>query len=221
VLGNSSGQVGRNVFHFQTTVAGFVPRARQRSRAVSNGISDFRSVVPAADVRSISNGSSKNVYMGGICDGSAGGMPITTDGSVWRFSSVAWVVSAHVRGSRSRTRCATRLSGSTFLLDMVAEDAPQLSNQVDLDPTVRDIFDVPVPRITSKSSVRTECAPVLRPVMKQIVANAGATAVFIAPCDAKVAGPPPSAQTDLRMGDDPATSRPTPKAALHVDNPRD
>jgi hypothetical protein len=31
---------------------------------------------------------------------------------------------------------------------MQSEDAPQLSNRVDLDPEVRDVFGLPVPRIT-------------------------------------------------------------------------
>ena len=48
-LGNSSGQVGRNLmFHFQTNVNG-LPAERvhgQRGRAVTHGISDFRGVEP-------------------------------------------------------------------------------------------------------------------------------------------------------------------------------
>ena len=54
-LGNSSGQVGRNLmFHFQTNVNGFLPERvhGQRGRAVTHGISDFRGVEPGGADRS-------------------------------------------------------------------------------------------------------------------------------------------------------------------------
>ncbi len=36
-------------------------------------------------------------------------------------------------------------------LSMVGEDLPQLANVVDLDPTIRDVYGLPVPRITHTS----------------------------------------------------------------------
>src|SRR5437016_3121351 len=59
-LGNSSGQVGRNLmFHLQTNVNGFVPQRvhGQRGRAVTHGISDFRGVMPGgAEIRGFRGG---------------------------------------------------------------------------------------------------------------------------------------------------------------------
>src|SRR5262249_52942837 len=59
------------------------------------------------------------------------------------------------------------------------------------------------------------------PIMRQIVSNAGAQAVFVAPCDAKISGPPTSAHImgTLRMGSDPASSVTDPSGRFHdVDN---
>ncbi|HYC21613.1 MAG TPA: GMC family oxidoreductase, partial [Candidatus Bathyarchaeia archaeon] len=228
VLGNSSGQVGRNLmFHFQTNVDGFAPQRihGQRSRAVSNGITDFRGVEPGGEtIRIIRDGSNLNVYMGGICEmGSAGGTPITTDGSVYAFQ----IGQLGATGTRSglALKNAMRdmpLGQHVFGLTMQAEDAPQLTNQVDLDPTVRDIFGVPVPRVTYRNHPYEQSARQFYiPLLKQIVMNAGATSVFVAPCDAKIAGPPTSAHImgTLRMGSDSRTSVTNPAGRFHdVDN---
>jgi choline dehydrogenase-like flavoprotein len=228
VLGNSSGQVGRNLmFHFQTNVDGFAPQRvhGQRSRAVSNGITDFRGVDPGGEtIRVISDGSNKNVYMGGICEmGSAGGTPITTDGSVYAFQ--LGQLGAVATRSGLALKNAMRdlpLGQHVFGLTMQAEDAPQLTNQVDLDPKVRDIFGVPVPRVTYRNHPYEQSARQFYiPLLKQIVMNAGATSVFVAPCDAKIAGPPTSAHImgTLRMGNDPATSVTNAGGRFHdVDN---
>jgi choline dehydrogenase-like flavoprotein len=196
----------------------------QRSRAVSNGITDFRGVEPGGEaIRVLHDGSVGGVYMGGICEfGSAAGTPITFDGSVYAFE----LGQRGAVGTRSGLALKNAMRDSpigqhVLGLTMQAEDAPQLSNQVDLDPRVRDVFGVPVPRVTYKNhpyelSARTFYLP----VMKQLVQNAGAT-VFVEPCDAKLSGPPTSAHImgTLRMGDDPATSVTDGRGRFHdVDN---
>jgi gluconate 2-dehydrogenase alpha chain len=227
-LGNSSGQVGRNLmFHFQTTVAGFTPQRvhGQRSRAVSNGMSDFRGVEPGGEtIRLVRDGSSKSVYMGGICEmGSAGGTPITGDGAVYAFQlSQLGAVGARAGLALKNALRDAPLGQHVIGMTMQAEDAPQLSNQVDLDPIVRDVYGIPVPRITYRNHAYEQGARAFYlPVMKQIVMNAGATATFIAPCDAKIAGPPTSAHImgTLRMGNDAASSVTNAQGRFHdVDN---
>src|SRR5262249_33658293 len=87
-LGNSSGQVGRSLmFHFQTSVNGFLPERvhGQRGRAVTHGISDFRGVEPGGTtIRVVRDADGPHVYMGGICEfGASQGLPITEDGEVY------------------------------------------------------------------------------------------------------------------------------------------
>ncbi len=96
-----------------------------------------------------------------------------------------------------------------FALIMQAEDAPQLTNRVDLDPTIVDVFDRPVPRVTySQHDYEKQARLFYVPIMKQVLLNAGATQVFVNPCDVTLGGAPGSRHVmgTLRMGNDPATS---------------
>src|SRR5205823_5711818 len=91
---------------------------------------------------------------------------------------------------------------------MQAEDAPQRTNLVDLDPTYRDVYGLPVPRITYKPHAYEMAARMFYlPLMKQIVRNAGAPAdkVFVTPTDQQQGAAPSSRHImgTLRMGTDP------------------
>jgi choline dehydrogenase-like flavoprotein len=103
---------------------------------------------------------------------------------------------------------------------MVGEDMPQLANRVDLDPNLRDVYGLPVPRITY-SAHRHEIAASLfyGPELQAIcAASPGAVASSFLPIGAIVeqtggfgsplAGPASTAHImgTARMGDDPATS---------------
>jgi choline dehydrogenase-like flavoprotein len=211
-LGDGSGLVGAHLmFHHQTTVTGFVP-ARvhgQRGRAVTHGLSDFRGVEPGgAALRVFETVDGPRLYLGGIVEfGAPQGLPISEDGMVFAFR-------LPTGGARfgSRLKNAVRdaaLSQHLIALIMQGEDAPQPANRVDLDPTVRDVFGVPVARVTyHPHAFELETRRFYVPVMRQILENAGCRRVFTAPCETLLGDPPTSRHVmgTLRMGADPATS---------------
>ena len=230
-LGNSSGQVGRNLmFHLQANVNGFIPQRihGERGRAVSHGVSDFRGVEPGGSMPRVfdANGSPA-VFLGGITEfGGSQGLPITDDGFVMAFQLPSTL------GARFGTRLKNAmrdgaLSQHLISTIMQAEDAPQLTNQVDLDPTVRDIFGLPAARVTyAAHAYELNARNFFLPYLTQLVTNAGAQGVFIAPCDT-LQFPPlvtsaPNSRHEmgtLRMGPDPATSVTNPQGRFHdVDN---
>src|SRR5262249_5323744 len=218
--------VGRNLmFHFQSNVNGFLPERvhGQRGRAVSHGLSDFRGVEPGGDaIRVVTVGGTMRVAMGGICEfGASQGLPITEDGHTYAMDLPGAL------GARSGLALKNALHDGAlgqhlFGLTMQAEDAPQRTNRVDLDPTVRDIFGMPAPRITYRSHpYELEARRFYLPYMRQVVANARATNVFAAPCDAALGDPPTSHHImgTLRMGTSSADSVVDPNGRFHdLDN---
>jgi gluconate 2-dehydrogenase alpha chain len=215
-LGNASDLVGRNLmFHLQNNVNGFLPHRvhGQRGRAVTHGTTDFRGVEPGGQaVRVFDVGGTKSVNLGGICEFSASqGQPITEDGSVYAIQ-----LPLARRGLALKNAMRDQPIGQhLFGLLMQAEDAPQLGNRIDLDPTVRDVFGQPVARVTYQNhpfELQARCFYL--PYMKDVVRNAGATQVFLAP----LLGDPPSSRHvlgTLRMGADPATSVTRPDGRFH------
>jgi gluconate 2-dehydrogenase alpha chain len=225
-LGNSSDQVGRNLmFHFQTNVNGFMPQRvhGQRGRAVSHGISDFRGVEPGgAAIRVVDVDGQPGAFLGGICEfGGPQGLPITEDGEVFAIDLPSFLGRRFGQGLKNAMRDGA-LSQHLLGLIMQGEDAPQLSNRVDLDPEVRDVFGLPVPRITyGTHSYERSARAFYIPFMKQVLENAGATGVFVTPSDALFGDPPSSRHIlgTLRMGPDPSTSVVDPQGRFHdVDN---
>jgi gluconate 2-dehydrogenase alpha chain len=222
-LGNASGQVGQNLmFHFQTNVNGFFPRRvhGDRGMAVTSGLAEFRGVEPGgAEVRVVDTMAGGRAYMGGVCEFAAPqGLPITEDGDVY---TVQLPVAGLGAGLKQLFRDMP-LGQHLFGLLMQGEDAPQRSNNVTLDPTVRDVFGLPAPRITYKNHpFETDARAFYVPIMREVIANAGGTNVFLTPCDAVFGDPPTSRHQKgtLRMGVDPATSVTRPDGRFHdVDN---
>ncbi len=222
VLVNRSDQVGRNLmFHAQTNVNGFsADRIHgQRGRAVTNGISDFRGVAPGGtEIRVFATSDSPRVALGGICEfGASQGLPITQDGGVYTRTEL--------RGAGARLGLPLKnalrdqaLGQHLFGLTMQAEDAPQATNRVDLDPTVRDVFGLAVPRITyANHPYELATRAFYIPLMKAILQAAGAKVFtvagkpvygFVAPREGALGGPPTSRHVmgTLRMGTDASTS---------------
>lgn len=223
VLGNASGQVGQNLmFHFQSNVNGFFARRvhGQRGMAVTSGLSDFRGVeAGGAEVRVVETALGARAYLGGVCEFSASqGLTITEDGDVYAFQLPLLALGQPLKNAIRDQPIGQHLFG----LLMQGEDAPVRSNNVTLDPTVRDVFGLPVPRITyANHRFELETRRFYLPVMKQVVANAGTTRVFATPCDFQLGGPPTSRHVKgtLRMGADPTTSVTRPDGRFHgVDN---
>jgi gluconate 2-dehydrogenase alpha chain len=99
---------------------------------------------------------------------------------------------------------------------MQAEDAPQLTNAVDLDRRYRDVYGLPVPRITYKShayerGVRAFYLPHMKAILRQVLRDADVpeseldARIFVTP----LLGDAPTSRHvmgTLRMGASPATS---------------
>ena len=230
VLGNSSGQLGQNLmFHYQSNVNGFLPRRvhGQRGRAVTNGISDFRGVETGGEtIRLFDLSDGKHVFLGGICEfGASQGQPVTEDGAVYAIRLPAF------RGFRARSGTTLKnalrdgaLGQHLFGLTMQAEDAPQRTNFVDLDPAYKDVYGLPVPRVTyAPHAYEMAARKFYAPLMMQIVHNAGAPAskIFLTPTDQQQGSAPSSRHVmgTLRMGNDPAVSVANTGGRFHdVDN---
>jgi choline dehydrogenase-like flavoprotein len=223
-LGNSSGQVGQNLmFHLRTTVNGFVPQRLhgQRGRAVTHGLSDFRGVLPGGEaIRVLQHERHPAVAMGGICEfGASEGKPIADDAMVLtRELPEGFGVRS---GLALKNALRDQAIGQHLLaVVMHAEDAPQRTNAVDLDPRYRDVHGSPVARITYRSHpYELSARRFYRPYLEEIVRAAGVPPekVFVAPLM-----PPPRTHHvlgTLRMGSDPATSVVDPRGRFwDVDN---
>jgi choline dehydrogenase-like flavoprotein len=97
---------------------------------------------------------------------------------------------------------------------MIGEDLAQLANTVDLDPTVKDIYGLPVARITYSTHLYERLASwYWGPRLADIIKAAGGEQVYFLPSDlnALAGGNPIAADTrhisgTMRMGTDPETS---------------
>lgn len=212
-LGDGSGQVGRNLmFHLQTHVNGFMPQRMhgQRGRAITHGLTDFRGVEPGGEtVRVFSGGGSPSVALAGIVEfASSQGLPLADDANVMVFQLPAAATRRYGQGLKNAMRDLP-ISQHLVSLLMQAEDAPQLANRVDLDPTVKDVFGRPVARVTYRPHrFEVEARKFYLPVMRRVLENAGAERIFLAPCETTLRQPPTTRHVmgTLRMGADAATS---------------
>ena len=198
-IGNSSGLVGRNAtFHFQTVALGiFDERVHgDRGRAVTHGIVDFRGVPNDPDRP-----------LGGIVEFGSGVGPVEeAKRYAHELSQRGPRLLAMMRQSPVRDRVVA--------LTMQAEDAPQPTNRVDLDPAVRDVDRLPVARLTYRShAFELSARDYYSPKLLDILEMAGARYCAIVPADeipatAHVMG-------TLRFGSDPATSVCDPTGRFH------
>ena len=188
-LGNSSGRVGRDLlFHFQTIVTGIFEERMHthRGRVVTNGMADFRGVPGDPDRP-----------LGGIIEFGATSKPIEEAMEYMRLPFRGKGLKRLLRESPFRDRMA--------VLTMQGEDAPQASNRIDLDPSLKDLDGLPVARITYQHhkfelAARKHYAPKMLKLLK----TAGAHYGIVAPIDE----PSQSFHVmgTLRFGDHPSTS---------------
>jgi choline dehydrogenase-like flavoprotein len=192
-LGNSSGLVGRNLmFHYQTIGVGLYQESLhgERGRSVTTGISDFRGV-PDDPARPL----------GGIVEFGTNSEKIS-DARTYLFD-------LGFRGSAFKEYLrASPFGAHIAVLIMQAEDAPQPTNRVDLDPDVRDIDGLPVPRITYRPhAFEIAASEFYAPKLIELHGAAGAQFAFVSP--PYEGGPTPSTRHimgTLRMGRDPELS---------------
>ena len=178
-LGNSSGMVGRNLmFHYQTIAVGiFKPRFHgERGRSVTHGIADFRGVLPGGEAIDPAK------KLGGIIEFGTDSEAITPALNNLRAIRVAQSQGTNI--TLKQLLINGPFQARNGALEMQAEDAPQLTNQIDLDPQLRDVFGSPAPRITyANSSFETQARALYAPKMLDILKAAGAEFGFIAPAD--------------------------------------
>lgn len=208
-LGNTSGQLGRHLmFHFQPTVAGFFRQRLhgERGRAITNGMSDFR----------------------GVAEGGETLLPDRPLGGVIEFGTSSEPMLSAVEGLQALPLLqAVGLSLKDLLvespfqahigvLSMMGEDAPQPTNRVDLDPTLRDVYDLPVPRITYRNHrFELDYAAFYTPRMLAVLEAAGAAYGVVQPVSATTPSVSRHIMGGLRMGTDPADSVCDPSGRLH------
>ena len=188
-LGNSSGLVGRNItFHFQTLALGvFEERLHgHRGRSTTHGMLDFRGVA------------GESPYMGGIVEFGGACEPIS---EAQTYTQMLGMSGSTLRSLMKQSPLRDRLMG----LLMQAEDAPQLTNYVDLDPEIVDLDGLPVPRLTyQRHDYELNARKFYIPKLLDVLGAAGAKMTFVQPAD----DVPDSHHVmgTLRFGNDPAQS---------------
>ena len=202
-IGNSSGHLGRHMmFHFQTTGVGiFKQRLHgERGRSITNGMADFRGITEGgAALRA-------DRPLGGVIEFGTSSEPIIAAHESLRPEAVSFARLVGV--SLKQLLVESPFQAHIAVMIMHGEDAPQPTNRVDLDPDpmVRDVFGLPVPRLTYKNhALELDAATFYKPEMLKVLEAAGAAYGFFDPFDPSV--PPRSRHIlgGLRMGDDPRT----------------
>ena len=189
-LGNSSGLIGRNLmFHFQTTVIGVLnDRVHgERGRSVTMGMSDFRGV-PGDPTQPL----------GGVIEFA------TTSDIIDESKNYALQLGKTADILR-RLMLQSQFRDKLGAMIMKAEDAPQVTNRVDLDPQLRDVYGRATSRVTyTNHAFETTTRDFYIPKMLAIHQKAGAQFGLVAPVDT------PSVSRHIvgtmRMGNDPTTS---------------
>jgi choline dehydrogenase-like flavoprotein len=221
-LGNRSGQVGRNLmFHLLTLGVAMFEREVHAWRGPSTTftLDDFVGPerVPGSDLPYLK---------GGLCEVGAGTTPIEEAGFYTALPG-QWGVGMKEMMRRSPAR---RFFAA---ISMVGEDLPQAANRVDLDPSLRDVHGLPIPRIThTPHAFELAASDHFGPRLARICRSApgavvggwlplGALMAATGGFSSPYAGPAGTAHVmgTARMGDDPTTSVVDGTGKLHdVDN---
>jgi gluconate 2-dehydrogenase alpha chain len=199
-VGNSSGQLGRYLmFHFQPTAAGFFRQDLhgERGRSITNGMSDFRGVDLGGEaLRS-------DRPLGGIVEFATSSEPMLSAVEGLLALSVAQVFGVSLKDLLVESPFQAHIG----VLAMMGEDAPQPTNRIDLDPNLRDVYDLPVPRITYKNHrFELDYAEFYGPRMLEILQAAGAEYGLIQPIEPATPSVSRHIMGGLRMGTDPRQS---------------
>jgi choline dehydrogenase-like flavoprotein len=199
-LGNSSGHLGRHLlFHYQTIAAGFFRQRLhgERGRSVTNGMADFRGVEEGGERLRADR------KLGGVIEFSTSSEPI-----VAAVEGLTALPIAEAQGvSFKDLLVESPYQAHIAVMIMQGEDAPQPTNRIELDPTVRDVFGLPVPCITYENhAFELDAAEFYKPRMLDVMEAAGAEFGLIQPVDPAVPSVSRHVLGGLRMGDDPRDS---------------
>jgi len=201
-VGNSSGRLGRHLmFHFQTLAVGIFKQRLHgaRGRSITMGFGDFRGIAPGgADLQA-------DRPLGGVVEFGTSSEPISAARASLQPQAVS---AARLAGTSFKQLIAeSPFSDHIAIMTMQGEDAPQPSNRVDLDPTVRDVFGLPAARVTYKNhAFELDASAYYKPLLLQLYEKAGAAYGFFQPFDPAVPSQSRHVLGGLRMGDDPSAA---------------
>lgn len=140
-LGNRAGRVGRTLcFHSDTFAAGVMPQRMHTHRGRSTSHCMMEPVLPNTETR-WAKLAGLPYLRGGVCE--LGGAPNLLDEAMIYDSLPFFWRTRHKDLMRS-----SPLRDRILAVQMIGEDLPQFQNRVDLDPSVKDVYGLPVARIT-------------------------------------------------------------------------
>jgi gluconate 2-dehydrogenase alpha chain len=195
-LGNSRGHLGRHLmFHYQPTVAGFFRQRLhgERGRAITNGMSDFRGVAEGGEALR------PDQPLGGVIEFGTSSEPMLSAVEGLQALPLAQTLGLSLKDLLVESPFQAHIG----VLSMMGEDAPQPTNRVDLDPTLRDVYGLPVPRITYRNHrFELDYAAFYLPRMLDILQAAGAAYGVIQPTSPATPSTSRHIMGGLRMGTD-------------------
>lgn len=196
-LGNSSGLVGKNLtFHTMVTAGGIFPERMHghRGRQTVMVLDDFNPSPTRPPLKG-----DFSTLMGGNTELAAGIQPIE-EASYLPLTGEMHKLYMKLSIAREHACAAT----------VFVKDLPQLTNYVDLDPEVKDIYGFPVARITYKlHNNDRRSAEFFANKLGEIMKEAGALLTFIDINNENLSNGIPSSKHlhgTLRMGNDPSSS---------------
>jgi gluconate 2-dehydrogenase alpha chain len=219
-LPNRSGRMGqRLMFHYFTD--GFALFLDERVHAYRNRGSETQCMEDLNDpdfpgARAFAQAQGLPYFRGGLCELGGGQTPIQ-EGSFYQF------ILSTLQPQQPFGRSFKELMRSSLLRDrlagvqLIGHDLPYRSNNVTLDPKVRDLHGLPVPRITWAPGQHEQVAQEFYiPVLTAMLEAAGATVAAAVP--ASILGDIPETRHVLggmQMGTDEATSVTDPYGRVH------
>jgi choline dehydrogenase-like flavoprotein len=204
-LGNRSGRVGRTLcFHASTFASGVMPQRLHPHRGRSASHVMMEPCLPVTDSW-LAKRAGLPYLRGGVVE--IGGSPQLVDEAL-AYDQVPFLRRRRHKDWMRGSSLRDRMLGC----QMLGEDLPQPGNRVDLDPAVRDVYGLPVARVTYSPHRHDLLASLYwAKRLREICVAAGAERALVYPAALGWASDPTANHTrhvsgTLRMGADPAAS---------------